>query len=237
MLQRVRELAVEYNNGTLSATDKAAITPRGRPALRRDRPDRRPTPTFNGDRRCSPARPRSPSRWAPTTARPSASPPCSSFGSAPASRSTPTCSLGGTTVTLSSIDAADPGRRRCPRPVRLGPEPARAHAEQPGHLPGEPDRVREPHPRRGHGLGDGQLHQAADPAAGRHLDARPGQPAPAVASSRCCAASPRPDRTSHEPSSPHREAGARRISGRTAGRPLSESCSCPLPWAACSPAS
>src|SRR5881397_1850635 len=26
MLQRVRELAVEYNNGTLSATDKASIT-------------------------------------------------------------------------------------------------------------------------------------------------------------------------------------------------------------------
>ena len=35
-------------------------------------------------------------------------------------------------------------------------------------LPGEPGRRREPHPRRGHGGGDGRLHQVPDPAAGRH---------------------------------------------------------------------
>ena len=40
--------------------------------------------------------------------------------------------------------------------------------------------VREPDPGRRHGVGDGQLHEAADPAAGRHVDARPGEPAPAV---------------------------------------------------------
>ena len=34
-------------------------------------------------------------------------------------------------------------------------------------------------PRRGHGCGDGQVHQEPDPAAGRHVDARSGQPGPA----------------------------------------------------------
>src|SRR3712207_8233152 len=37
-------------------------------------------------------------------------------------------------------------------------------------------RSREPHPRRGHGGRDGQLHEVLDPRAGRPGDARPGQP-------------------------------------------------------------
>ena len=66
-------------------------------------------------------------------------------------------------------------------------EPARAHRRQPRRLPGEPVRRREPHPRRGHGRGDGQLHQAADPLAVRHRHARPGQPGRRRACSRCSA--------------------------------------------------
>ena len=40
ILQRVRELAVEYNNGTLSSADRAAITVEITPALRGSRADR-----------------------------------------------------------------------------------------------------------------------------------------------------------------------------------------------------
>ncbi len=55
MLQRVRDLAVQYNNGTLAASDKAAITVGGRPALRRDLRHRQPDLVQRhqpADRRC-----------------------------------------------------------------------------------------------------------------------------------------------------------------------------------------
>ncbi len=38
-----------------------------------------------------------------------------------------------------------------PRQLRRGPEPSRASPDQPGHVPGEPDRLRVADPRRGHG--------------------------------------------------------------------------------------
>ena len=40
----------------------------------------------------------------------------------------------------------DQERREGPVGSRRGPEPSRAPPEQPGHLPGEPGRVRDPHP-------------------------------------------------------------------------------------------
>ncbi len=40
MLQRIRELAVQYSNGTLATSDKARDPVRGQPAAVRDRPDR-----------------------------------------------------------------------------------------------------------------------------------------------------------------------------------------------------
>ena len=52
MLQRVRELAVQYNNGTLSASRQGRDHGRGRPALRRDRPHRQ-RHQVQRHRRCS----------------------------------------------------------------------------------------------------------------------------------------------------------------------------------------
>ena len=71
--------------------------------------------------------------------------------------------------------------------LRRGAEPPRAPSEQPGHLPGEPDGVRVAHPRRGHGVGDDEVHEAEHPAAGRHEHARAGQPGARRASCRCSA--------------------------------------------------
>ena len=72
---------------------------------------------------------------------------------------------------------------------RCGAEPARAQPGEPRRLPGEPDGVREPHPRRGHGPGDDELHQAPDPAAVRHEHAGAGQPGARRASCRCSGSS------------------------------------------------
>ncbi|CAA9486060.1 MAG: Flagellin protein FlaA, partial [uncultured Solirubrobacteraceae bacterium] len=74
----------------------------------------------------------------------------------------------------------DQQRRFVPRAARRGLEPS--GAQPPGRrcVPGEPGRRRVAHPRRGHGAGDGALHEVLDPRAGRPGDARPGQPGPAV---------------------------------------------------------
>ncbi len=53
-------------------------------------------------------------------------------------------------------------------------------------------RLRVADPRRGRGIGDGQLHAAADPVAVRHRDARPGEPVRTRACSRCSAADASP---------------------------------------------
>ncbi len=83
-----------------------------------------------------------------------------------------------------------PRSRTCPTiraHVRRGAEPSRAPPEQPGDLPGEPDRFRDPHPRRRHGVGDDQVHEAARScsrparACSRRPTRRP------RASCRCCA--------------------------------------------------
>ena len=68
MLQRVRDLTVQYKNGTLSQDDKDADHRRGRPARAGDPRDRRQDRV----QRQGPARRarRSTSRSAPTTARP-----------------------------------------------------------------------------------------------------------------------------------------------------------------------
>ena len=54
---------------------------------------------------------------------------------------------------LSTCGDRQGDRERLPRPrqLRRGAEPPRAPSGQPGHLPGEPDGVRVAHPRRGHG--------------------------------------------------------------------------------------
>src|SRR5205823_9558918 len=56
------------------------------------------------------------------------------------------------------------------------------HAEQSRDVSGEPEGVRGPDQGRRHGVGDGQLHEAAGPSAGGHRDARPGELLAAVRS-------------------------------------------------------
>ena len=76
-----------------------------------------------------------------------------------------------------STPRSPPCRR--PRQPRCAAEPARAHHREPRRVAGEPVRLREPHPRRGRGPGDGELHQAPDPVPVRHRHAGSGQPGPA----------------------------------------------------------
>ena len=178
MLQRIRDLKVQSENDTLNSDDMAP-SEGDQGAGRGDQ--RHPVP-HQVQRHLAAERwrrpPRSRSRLAPT----------------PVSRSPLTCRPSPASARRRpDLGTADAGRRHHDRrrrqrhPGRLDPsrrprceaEPPRAPAEQPRRLPGEPGRLREPDPRRGHGPGDGQLLQAADPAAGRHRDAGSGQPVPA----------------------------------------------------------
>ena len=166
MLQRVRELAVQYNNGTLSASDKASITAEVSQLcaeISRIGNDTK----FNNIAVLTGSSAITFQVGADDGQTISVSA-VALFGSGSTFKVDSTIFNFGTTVTLASHRRRHPGRQRCPLDLRLGAEPPRAQPQQPGHLPGEPDRVREPHPRRGHGLRDGHLHQAADPAAGRH---------------------------------------------------------------------
>ena len=140
------------SNGTLSTVRQGRDHGRGRPAGSGDRPHRQLRRSSTASR-CSTARPgRSRSRSAPTTAT-----------SSPSRRRPLGTQIG--TIDVSTAGAMtsrdrhrDQQRQHDALHLRRGPEPPRAHPEQLCHLPGEPDRLREPHPRRGHGLGDGQLH-------------------------------------------------------------------------------
>ena len=71
--------------------------------------------------------------------------------------------------------------------LRRGAEPSRAPSGQPGDLPGEPDGVRVAYPRRGHGCGDDQVHEARTSCSrpARACSRRPTRPR--RASSRCSA--------------------------------------------------
>ena len=190
MLQRVRDLKVQFNNGTLDARRQGRDRRRGRRrSPRRSRTSRR-RPKFNGTALLD-GHDRSRSRSAPTTARRSsidggrprrrhrgrrpvgpdrprrAAPPRRAL--APAARS----------PASTTIDTAIKNVSTARAELRRGPEPPRAPPEQPGDLPGEPDGVRVADPRRGHGVGDDEVHEAQHPAAGRHEHARAGQPGPA----------------------------------------------------------
>ena len=191
MLQRVRDLKVQYDNGTLSADDKDGDrAPRSSRSPRRvkDIIDRHASSTAQ---RCS----------APTTftfqvgandgetitttpRRPS--PATVAAGGLErahqhrhAAAADDGAAAGGDLATLSDDRQRDQERLQRPRQLRRGAEPPRAPSGQPGDLPGEPDRVRVAHPRRGHGGGDDEVHEAEHPAAGRHEHARAGQPGPA----------------------------------------------------------
>ena len=197
MLQRVRDLKVQYSNGTLDADDKTAIAAE----VGADRPGDQAaswTTRSSTARRCSTTRPRftfqvgandgetiSTARSASDRSAPPAPAACRAHGH-PRRRRGHDRALAG--------DALDDRRHRhaiknvstIARRLRRGPEPPRASPEQPGDLPGEPDRVRVADPRRGHGRGDDQVHEARTSCSrpARACSRRPTRRR--RASSRCC---------------------------------------------------
>ena len=188
MLQRVRDLNVQFKNGTLSSDDKDAIAAEVFQIAGRSRTS--PSDTkFNGNvllegatfsfqvgaNDCE-------------TITTSAATLSGAIGSAgtgglveltglsSAAAAKTALDTGGALADLSTIDNAIKNVSTVRAQLRRGPEPPRAPSEQPGDLPGEPDGVRVAHPRRGHGVGDDEVHEAQHPAAGRHEHARAGQP-------------------------------------------------------------
>ena len=140
MLQRVRDLAVEYNNGTLSSVGPGGDHERSRPALRRSLPDRS-ADEVQRDRAAHrrrdhhlPGR-----RQRRRDACPSRALKLFGIGSS-SRRRFGDVHFSGSTVTLASIDAAIDIGLDCSLDLRRGAEPAPAHAQQPGLLPGEPER-------------------------------------------------------------------------------------------------
>ena len=186
MLQRVRDLKVQYNNGTLSTDDRTAIESEVN-QLGSEIERIGASAEFNGIKLLNsgsddhvPGR-RQRRRDDHGFAR-------SRLGArGRRRRELLRCCRPPARPTSSEIDDAIDNVSRPALDVRRGAEPPRAPLEQPGDLPGEPDRVRDPDPRRGHGRGDGQVHEAEHPAAGRHEHARAGQPGARRASCRCCA--------------------------------------------------
>ena len=186
MLQRVRDLKVQYDNGTLSDDDKVAIASEVAQIAQRGQEHRRPT-------RSSTATP----LFGTATFTFQVGANDSETISTSSAQLSGTIAAGGLSGLTEHhrrgrrLDGAERGRQpghagharrrdqervEGPRRLRRGPEPSRASPEQPGHLPGEPDRLRVAHPRRGHGGRDDEVHEAEHPAAGRHEHARAGQP-------------------------------------------------------------
>ena len=188
MLQRVRDLKVQYQNDTLDTSDKDAIVSEVEPARQGDLRDRRQD-GVQRQQALHPVHRASPSRWAPTTTR--ASPPPPSSWSArprpPPRRPSPRRRPSPPAGTPSS--AGDPTARQHRRQRRRRPVHARSvlggyallggHAVRGGHH--RLGRVRHPRRRvqrhRGRHLGRGHGHDR--PHRGRVEDAvrgpRPGR--------------------------------------------------------------
>ena len=179
MLQRVRDLAVEYNNGTLSSSDKAAITNEVAQLCAEIAQIAGQT-KFNGIALLS--------GGATITFQVGADDGetvavtgLKLFGSGSGySIDSSIFTFTGATVTLASIDAAIDSISTARS--TLGAVQNRLQhtlnnlATYQENLSG----VGEPDQGRRHGVGDGQLHEAAGAAAGRHRDARAGEHLAAV---------------------------------------------------------
>ena len=137
ILQRVRELSIQWANGTLSTSRPGQDHGRGRPADRRARPDPRQLDVqrHRAVRLRAPARP-SRSRSAPTRTVDSAN--NTNRVGVTSARS----AFSAVSMDVSQIDTAISSRLRHPLHARCRPEPARARHRQPRRLPGEPVRRR-----------------------------------------------------------------------------------------------
>ena len=158
MLQRVRDLKVQYDNGTLTTDDKNAIAAEVKAARHRDQATSRRKTEFNGielldgvGRVHVPGRRRS----AETIAIDSADLDRRQRRRRPRrSRATSTAVSGRRRQRSIARRHRRRDQERLDGACRLrrGAEPPRASPQQPRDLPGEPGGVREPDPRRGHGL-------------------------------------------------------------------------------------
>ena len=142
MLQRVRDLAVEYNNGTLSTADKASITAEVAQLCAEISQIGNDT-SFNGIALLTGSATIT-FQIGANDGETIAVTGVQMFGPATGAGATRDRRVD---LQLHGLDRdAAVDRRRDPehlghaRDVRLGPEPARPHAEQPGQLRGEPDR-------------------------------------------------------------------------------------------------
>jgi flagellin len=176
MLQRMRDLKVQYKNEVLDDDDKAAIVAEAK-ALTSEIKDIQSKTEFNGVSLHNASGTVTFQVGANATDTIDVSTTDLTGASGVGSKvSAVADKTSWEAVDISDIDDAIKNVSSIRGDVRRRPEPPRAPPQQPRDLPGEPGGVREPDPRRGHGLGDGQLHQAGDPAAGRHEHARAGQP-------------------------------------------------------------
>ena len=162
MLQRVRDLKVQYDNGTLSDDDKDAIVSEVVEIAKEVKSIQSTTTKFNGKalfgarhlhvpgRRQRRAR-RSP-RPRPTSSANIAGGGLSELADlATAGAASTALRHGGRPRHAVEHRHGDQERLHRARQLRRGPEPSRAPSGEPGDLPGEPDGVRVADPRRGHG--------------------------------------------------------------------------------------
>ena len=190
ILQRIRELSVQAQNGTLSSSDTAAIDHGGRPADRRALAHLREHCSSTASTSCS-------GTFTLQVGADQGSGNQISF-----SLTAISFSAIGSAASATAISDIDAAITSVSTPLHAGrdPEPARGHRRQPRRLPGEHLRRTEPHPRRRRRRRDGQLHQAADPLPVRYRQPPRRTPRPRT-SSRPCAASSRAVRqaaTRHE---------------------------------------
>ena len=150
MLQRVRDLKVQFDNGTLDARRQGRDRGRGRASSPPRSSDIATKTKFNGIALLDASGDVSASRSAPTTARRS-----TSTDDRPDRRRQRRRQRRSSAIADDAADAASSAVRRLDDiddaiknvstaacELRRGAEPPRAPPEQPGDLPGEPDRVR-----------------------------------------------------------------------------------------------
>ena len=163
MLQRVRDLKVQFDNGTLSDDDRTAIAARGLRDRQGGQASIADQTKFNGKDLFSATATTFTFQVGANdgeTITTSSAVLCGNFAGGGLSELTNLASAAGASAAAvlgrrcrrpSSIDDAMRERLQDPRQLRRGPEPSGAPSGQPGDLPGEPDGVRVADPRRGHG--------------------------------------------------------------------------------------
>ena len=186
MLQRMNDLAVQYNNGTQNADSQAALAAEFDPAARPRSAGSRTTPSSTATR-CSTA----PRNDLPGRLRQHRHD--RHLGDRRGRPSRPAVDGAATSPTADASDDVQTqitARLDAARRARCHPEPVRAHHQQPQRGDREPVGVGEPDPRHRHGAGDDELHPLADPVArpAPRCSRRPTRPRRASCS--CSAADP-----------------------------------------------